>query len=84
MLCHFACILSSADFFFKELLSGLPSVSNSLEPDQARHIVGPDLVPNCLQVLLADNKLKLLLAGKELNLNSVYNILQIKPVLNSH
>ena len=24
-------------------------MSNSLEPDQARRIVGPDLVPNCLQ-----------------------------------
>ena len=22
---------------------------NSLDPDQARHYVGPDLVPNCLQ-----------------------------------
>ena len=24
-------------------------VSNSLDPDQARHYVGPDLGPNCLQ-----------------------------------
>ena len=24
-------------------------VSNSLDPDQARHFVGPDLGPNCLQ-----------------------------------
>ena len=24
-------------------------MSNSLEPDQARHLVGPDLGPNCLQ-----------------------------------
>ena len=31
-------------------------VSNSLEPDQARHIVEPDLGPNCLQTLSADNK----------------------------
>ena len=31
-------------------------VSNSLHPDQARHFVGPDLGPNCLQRLLADNK----------------------------
>ena len=28
-------------------------VSNSLDPDQARHFVGPDLGPNCLQRLLA-------------------------------
>ena len=26
-------------------------MSNSLDPDQARHIVGPDLGPNCLQML---------------------------------
>ena len=26
-------------------------MSNSLHPDQARHYVGPDLCPNCLQRL---------------------------------
>ena len=31
-------------------------VSNSLDPDQARHYVGPDLGPNCLQRFSADNK----------------------------
>ena len=31
------------------------SVSNSLDPDQARHFVGPDLGPNCLQMLSADD-----------------------------
>ena len=40
-------------FFFS---SGLPSVSNSLDPDQARHFVGPDLGPNCLQNISADDK----------------------------
>ena len=35
-------------------------VSNSLDPDQARHFVMPDLGPNCLQRLSAD------IAGKEL------------------
>ena len=34
-------------------------VSNNLDPDQARHFVGPDLGPNCLQRLSAD------IAGKE-------------------
>ena len=29
-------------------------MSTSLDPDQARLIVGPDLDPNCLQRLLAD------------------------------
>ena len=31
-------------------------VSNSLDPDQARCFVGPDLGPICLQRLSADNK----------------------------
>ena len=31
-------------------------VSNSLDPDQARHFVGPDLGPKCLQRLSVDNK----------------------------
>ena len=30
-------------------------MSNSLDPGQARHIVGPDLGPNCLQKLTADD-----------------------------
>ena len=30
-------------------------VSNSLDSDQARHFVGPDLGPNCLQRLSADD-----------------------------
>ena len=29
----------------------IPAVSNSLDPDQARHFVGPDLGPNSLQSL---------------------------------
>ena len=29
-------------------------MSNSLDPDQARHFVGPDLGPNCLHRLSAD------------------------------
>ena len=32
-------------------------VSNSLDPDRARHFVGPDLGPNSLQGLSADNKI---------------------------
>ena len=30
-------------------------MSNSLDPDQARQNVGPDLVPDCLQRLSADD-----------------------------
>ena len=43
-------------------------VSNSLDPDQARHFVGPDLGPNCLQRLSAD------IAGKELIQNNLLKL----------
>ena len=49
MLGDFACkyiLFSSADFFTETI-----RVSNSLDPDKARHSVGPDLGPNCLQRL---------------------------------
>ena len=50
--------LSSADFFsnllFQKILSRIPRrVSNSLDPNQARQNVGPDLGPNRLQGLSA-------------------------------
>ena len=35
------------------------SVSNGSDPDQDRRSVGPDLDPNCLQRLLADEKRRL-------------------------
>ena len=31
-------------------------MSNSLDPDQAWHVVGPDLGPNCLKRLSVDDK----------------------------
>ena len=40
-------------------------VSNSLDPDQAGHYVGPDLGQNFLQMLSAD------IAGKEFNTNNL-------------
>ena len=30
-------------------------MSNSLDPDKARHFVGPDPSPNCMQRLSADD-----------------------------
>ena len=56
-------LLSSADLyqndffvqFFQEHHHTI-RVSNSLDPDQDRHFVGPDLSPNCLQMLSADGK----------------------------
>ena len=56
----FQTFLSSADVFLKITFSknsfrNTIKVSNSLNPDQARHFVGPDLDPNCLQRLSADD-----------------------------
>ena len=55
MLGNFACFLSSADIFFQNQLflknsfHNTIKVSNSLDPNQSRDYVGPDLGPNCLQ-----------------------------------
>ena len=53
---NFPCFLSSADFFFKinflkNSFRNTIRVSNSLDPDQARRFVAPDLCTNCLQSL---------------------------------
>ena len=41
---------------FRKIISRITiRVSNSLDPDQAGHFVGPDFGPNCLQKLTADN-----------------------------
>ena len=53
-------VLLSADFFkinfFKNSFRNTFRMSNSLDPDQDRHSVGPDLGPNRLQRLSADDK----------------------------
>ena len=54
-------LLSSADIFQNKLFQKKLSrdtlrVSNSLNPDQDRQTVGPDLDPNSLQKLSADHK----------------------------
>ena len=51
----FAYYLSSADSFqnltfSKNSFGNTTSVSSRLGQDQALHLVGPDLVPNCLQI----------------------------------
>ena len=44
------------DFFkIRKNLSGIPLVSNRMDPDQAQYSVGPDLGPNCLQKWSADD-----------------------------
>ena len=50
-------------------------VSKSLDPDQARHFVRPDLGPSCLQRLSADT------AGKELNTKQLVDTFWLKPWL---
>ena len=53
-------LLSSADFFHffssQENLSVTLSECHTLDPDQERRSVGPDLGLNCLQRLQADDK----------------------------
>ena len=44
------------NFYFQNSFGNTIRVSNSLDPDQDRHCVGPDLGPNCLQRLSADDK----------------------------
>ena len=41
--------------FWKNSFRNTIRVSNSLDPDQAWHSLGPDLGPNCLQRLLSDD-----------------------------
>ena len=41
--------------FPKNSFNGTIRVSNSLDPDQARHFVCPDLGPNCLQRLSTED-----------------------------
>ena len=52
-------LLLSVDFFqdqlFENPFRNTIRVSNSLDPDQAQHFVRPDLGPNCLQRLSADD-----------------------------
>ena len=55
-------IFFSKSTFAKNSFRNTIRVSNSLDPDQARHYAGPDLVSNCLQKLSADNATR----GKEL------------------
>ena len=53
-------LLASAEFFkinfFKNSFANTIRVSSSLDPDQDRHIVSPDLDPNCLQKFSTDDK----------------------------
>ena len=49
--------MSSVDFFQNHLFRKIISVSNTLDP----HFVGPNVGPNCLQGLSADDKIALIM-----------------------
>ena len=51
--CHL--LIFSKSTFSKNSFRNTIIVSNSLDPDQARHFVGPDLDPYCLQRLSAED-----------------------------
>ena len=55
MLGNFVSFLSFADCFKFNGLKNSIWVLNSLDPDQARQFVRPDLFQNCLQKLSVDN-----------------------------
>ena len=52
--CHLLTFFKSN--FFKYSFRNTIRVSNGLDPDQDGQNVGPDLSPNCLQRLSADDK----------------------------
>ena len=57
MLGNFSCFCCHLPTFFKcNFLKNTIRVSNSLNPDQDQHFVSPDLGPNCLQRISADDK----------------------------
>ena len=61
MLGNFSCFfvirwLFSKSTFSKNSFRDIIRVSNSLDPDQDRHSVGPGLGPNCLERFVADDK----------------------------
>ena len=60
LLGNFACIFAVCwyllkSIFLKSYFRNTIRVSNSSDPDQARHLVGPDLVQNCLKRLSAED-----------------------------
>ena len=60
--------LSSADY--KKIFRNTIRVSNSLDPDQARQNIRPDMDPNCLQRFSSDDTIINLL-GKQNTLDKV-------------
>ena len=55
LLANFACYFVVCWFFQNQLFKNTIRVSNSLDPDLARLLIWPDLGPDCLQNLSADD-----------------------------
>ena len=53
--CLLICLFFSKSTFSKNSFWNTIRVSNSLDPEMAQHFVEPDLGPNSLQMLSADN-----------------------------
>ena len=62
--------------FFKKKIRNTIRVSNSFNLDQDQHSVSPDLGPNCLQSLSADDK-NLPLTSKELNSSIIFVLIVV-------
>ena len=55
--CFWCCLLNFSKLTFsKNSFGNTIRVSNSFDPNQDRHFVGPDPGPNCLQRLSADDR----------------------------
>ena len=61
-------------------------MSNSLDPDQARQLVGPDLRPNCFQRLSADDtcRQRILYVSKAITTCNVIKILSSLFCINKY
>ena len=60
---YLSCAYFSNLNFSKSSFRYTMRVSNSLDPDKARHVVGPNLGPNCLQKLSADDTSRQIIVG---------------------
>ena len=56
LFCRLWIFFFKLTFFKKQSYRHTITVSNSLDPHHARQVVRPDLGPNCLQRLSADDK----------------------------
>ena len=55
IFCRLLIFFFKFSVFEKKYFKNIIKVPNSFDPDRARHHVGPDLDPNCLQRLSADD-----------------------------